>query len=405
MRIVYLTQWFDPEPNVVKGPAFVRALEAAGHEVTVVTGLPNYPHGRIYPGYRLRLVQRETLAGVTIVRLPLYPSHDKSSLRRSLTFLSFFFSAFVWLLFNRRRFDMAYVYHPPITVGLAAALARIPFVLDVQDLWPDTITATGMPGAARLVRPLGACCRFVYHRASAVLAQSNGIRDVLIQRCSPASKVTVVRNWADLEFQDIPSRKFTSGPFTLAYGGNFGRAQQLQHVIEAAALLERDRTDIRIDLYGSGVDEGSLRQQAEATGLQNLRFQGRVPQQAVIRAFADADALLLHLGDDPLFNITIPSKTQFYLAMGRPVVAAVNGEAGRMLRASGASLVVPPANPGALATAIAAMADMPRRRRERMGQAGADYYHRHLSFSEAMTRTLQVLEGTYETVRAGRGRR
>src|SRR4051812_24240772 len=109
MRIVYLTQWFDPEPNIVKGLAFVRALEAPGHEVTVVTGFPNYPEGRIYPGYRLQPIQHETIDGVRVVRLPLYPSHDRSSVRRSLNFLSFFVSAFVYLLLRRSKFDLAYV--------------------------------------------------------------------------------------------------------------------------------------------------------------------------------------------------------------------------------------------------------------------------------------------------------
>ena len=107
MRIVYLTQWFEPEPNIVKGVGFVRALEAAGHEVTVVTGLPNYPTGRLYPGYRLRLVQHETIGGVRVVRLPLYPSHDSSSLRRSLNYLSFFLSLLAYCLFRGGRFDAA----------------------------------------------------------------------------------------------------------------------------------------------------------------------------------------------------------------------------------------------------------------------------------------------------------
>ena len=112
--------------------------------MTVVTGFPNYPYGRIYPGYRLRPIHHETVDGVRIVRLPLYPSHDRSTLRRSLNFLSFFFAAFIYLLLRRSKFDLAYVYHPPITVGLAASFARIPFVLDVQDLWPDTVVATKM---------------------------------------------------------------------------------------------------------------------------------------------------------------------------------------------------------------------------------------------------------------------
>src|SRR5438105_2146105 len=114
MRVLYLTQWFDPEPNIIKGLAFVRALQEAGHDVTVVTGLPNYPSGRIYPGYRLRLIQHEELEGVRITRLPLYPNHDNSALGRSLNFLSFFVAVLLYCLIRSRRFDVAYVYHPPI---------------------------------------------------------------------------------------------------------------------------------------------------------------------------------------------------------------------------------------------------------------------------------------------------
>src|SRR3569623_627597 len=184
MRILYLTQWFDPEPNVIKGTAFVRALEAAGHEVTEVPGLPNYPAGKLFPGYRLRLFQQETIDGVRGVRLPLYPSHDASSLRRSLNYLSFFLSALAYCLFRRRSFDLAYVYNPPITVGLAAALAglvhRLPFVLDVQDLWPDTLAATGMAGGASLGRLIGPVCKLVYRRSAAILVQSDGKLSALI---------------------------------------------------------------------------------------------------------------------------------------------------------------------------------------------------------------------------------
>ncbi|HEY7958638.1 MAG TPA: glycosyltransferase family 4 protein [Sphingomicrobium sp.] len=399
MRIAYVTQWFEPEPNIVKGIDFVRELEGAGHSVTVITGLPNYPTGRIYPGYRLRLIQHETVDGVNVVRLPLYPSHDRSSLRRSLNYLSFFLPAFVYLLFRRSRFDLAYVYHPPITVGLAAALARIPFVLDVQDLWPDTIAATGMAGASKLVGPLGAACRFVYRRASTIIAQSEGMRRMLIERGVPGAKVSVVRNWAKVELHDISAVAVPKQPFTLVYGGNLGRAQQLGNLIDAASILERERPEVRILLFGSGVDEPELRHRAHRLG--NVRFGGRIPPGEIAREFAQADALLLHLGDDCLFDITIPSKTQYYLAMGRPIVAAVNGETAGLLRKSGAAIVVPPADPPALASAMIEMAERSVGQRERMGRAGADFYRDNLSFSKGMNRTLALLHGTYEAVALG----
>lgn len=401
MRIAYLTEWFEPEPNIIKGSAFVAALQAAGHEVTVITGLPNYPLGRIYPGYRLRPISHEEVAGVRIVRLPLYPSHDGSALRRSLTFLSFFLSAFVYLMLRRSRFDLAYVYHPPITVGLAAALARMPFILDVQDLWPDTVVATNLRGASRLTRPLAACCRFVYKRAVAICAQSDGIKRVLVERGVPDHKITVIRNWADAEFQDVPQASGKRRPFTLVYGGNLGRAQQLGHLIDAAAILSAERPDIQIELFGSGVDEKDLRDKAVRKRLTNVRFHGRIPADEMLCTFANADALLMHLGPDPLFSITIPSKTQHYLALGRPIVAAVNGEAGRLLTESGAAFVVPPANPPALARAIARMADTSQERRARMGEAGAEFYRQHFSFENGIGLTLALLDHAYEKVAAG----
>ena len=405
MRIAYVTQWFEPEPNVIKGTAFVRALQSAGHEVTVITAFPNYPEGRIYEGYRLALVQEETIGGVRIVRLPLYPSHDHSSVRRSLNFLSFFVSVLVYLVYRRSRFDLAYVYHPPITVGLAAALIGIPFILDVQDLWPDTIAATGMAGASGLAGPLRAGCRFVYRRASAIVTQSEGMRFALIERGVPDAKVSVIRNWAAAELRGIPSGGGRAGPFTLVYGGNLGRAQKLSNLIEAALIVQPERPSIRIQLFGSGIEEGELRKMARALQLTNVEFCDRVSAEEISKAFANADALLLHLGDDPLFEITIPSKTQEYLAMGRPIVAAVNGETAKILENSDAAIVVPAADPGALARAILEMADAPDATKTRMGRAGAEFYARHFSFSCAIGRTIALIDDTYQAVVHGQGSR
>ncbi len=397
MRIMYLTQWFDPEPNVIKGPKFVRALQAAGHPVAVVTGLPNYPTGRLYPGYRLRLLQRETIGGVGVTRLPLYPSHDASSVRRSLNYLSFFISALVYGLFRSRRFDLAYVYHPPITVGLAAALSgwvrRLPFVLEIQDLWPDTIAATGM-GGPRMVSLLDLICRFVYRRASAIIVQSEGMRRTLIERGVPAAKLTVVRNWAGME----PGAGAAGAPawgagFHVVYAGNHGRSQGLDTVLEAAAIVQRERPEIRFHFYSDGVEAEPLKQHAAKLGLTNLQFHGHVPVQEIQAAFARADALLLHLRDGPLFHITIPSKTQVYLAMGGPIVAGVAGETAEILEQSGAALLAPPEAPGALARAIAAMADLAPNERQAMGAAGRRFYRETMSFEAAMQRTLTVLDG------------
>ena len=397
MRIVYLTQWFDPEPNVIKGPRFVAALEAAGHEVSVVTGFPNYPTGRLYPGYRLGLLKRETVGGVRVTRLPLYPSHDASSLHRSLNYLSFFASALIYGLFRRRRFDLAYVYHPPITVGLAAALSglvrRLPFVLEIQDLWPDTVAATGM-GSARTVRLLDAICRFVYRRAAAIIVQSEGMKRTLMGRGVPAAKLVTVRNWAGLEPADQAAADAAPGDgFNIVYAGNHGRSQALETVLDAAAILEPQRDDIRFHFYSDGIEAGRLKARAARMGLTTLQFHGHVPREEILAVFPRADALLLSLADGPLFEITIPSKAQTYLAMGRPIIASVAGETAELLRQSGAALIARPQDPGALAHAVRAMAALSRDEREVMGAAGRRFYRENLSFEKAIERTLSVLDG------------
>jgi glycosyltransferase involved in cell wall biosynthesis len=400
MRILYLTQWFEPEPHVIKGLRFVRALQAAGHEVTVVTGFPNYPSGRLYPGYRLKLVQRERIDGVDVVRLPLYPSHDSNSLRRSLNYLSFFLSVLTYLLIRRKAFDRAYVYHPPITVGLAAALAgmmrRLPFILDIQDLWPDTLAAIHMEGGRRLMRPVGWLCAFVYKRAAAIVAQSEGIRATLAARGVPPEKLFTIRNWAEAE-PPIVGRPAPLVPhrFVVVYGGNLGKAQGLATVLEAAARLEQLHPDILIRLYGDGVEAASLRAQAQALELHNLEIHPQIGKAEINAVFARADALLVHLTDHPLFAITVPSKIQAYLATGRPIAAGVAGEAARLLADSGAALVAPPGDADALARAIAALADTPAAARRRMGLSGRHYYQRNLAFRRGVHRTLSLLDGTY----------
>ena len=395
MRILYLTQWFDPEPNIIKGLAFVKALEAAGHDVLVVTGFPNYPGGKLYPGYRLRPISRETIDSVRVVRLPLYPSHDRSSLRRSVNYLSFFVSAFLYCLLRARRFDLIYAYHPPITVGLAAVLGgwpwRRPVILDIQDLWPDTLAATGMAGTARLTGPLGRVCAFVHGRASRIIIQSEGMRSALVARGVSEVKISSIANWAlgvdELAQGGEPPQ---GTPFCLIYAGNLGLAQGLSTVVSAANQLAARKSGIEIHLFGDGVEADAVR--AEAGRISALHVHDRIARTALAREIRSAGALLLHLRDEPLFRVTIPSKVQYYLAAGRPIVAAIAGEAADMLRASGAAIVVPPEDPEALAAACEEMAALGREDRKAMGQAGRAYYEHHLSFRRGIDATLAQID-------------
>jgi glycosyltransferase involved in cell wall biosynthesis len=251
-----------------------------------------------------------------------------------------------------------------------------------------------MRGARILARLLGPICRFVHARAVAVVVQSTGMRRTLIARGVAPERIVTICNWADADALSTVVAP-TGDPFTLVYGGNLGRAQALSTVVEAAAMIERQRTDIRIRLYGDGIDAPRLAEQAHALGVTILDFPGRVSRPEIAQRSAEADALLVHLADDPLFAITIPTKVQAGLAYGRPIVAGVAGEAATLLERSGAALVVPPEDAPALAAAICRIANLSVAEREAMGRRGRQFYDEHLSFDRAIDRTLQAIADTY----------
>lgn len=404
MRILYLTQWFNPEPATIKGAAFVRGLIRGGHDVTVVTGLPNYPDGKIYRGYHIRLFQEEVIEGVRVKRLPLFPSHNTRSIGRAFNFGSFFVSVLIYGLVRGHRYDVI-LCNPPITMGLAAALFgrvhKVRFIQDIQDLWPDMILASGMRGTRWMASIMRRICSFVYKRAEKIIIQSEAMREILIGRGVSKEKLITLYNWADEAPERRPARtpKHEAGlsdRFTIIYGGNMGRAQALDVVIRAAHLARQRGAEIELVLVGQGVDRAALAALASELRATNVRFLPRVSKSEIIALFAAADALLLNLADLPLFAATIPSKLQFYLSMGRPVLAGIAGEAAAILRESGAAHVVPPGDVETMAEAMASLSRANSQRLDEMGQCGRDFYDRHLSFKRGVTATIDILEDVAE---------
>lgn len=400
MRIVYVSQWFEPEPNNSKTEAFLNELVAEGAQLTVLTGFPNYPGGKLYPGYRIRPFQREMLMGFEVHRVPLYPSHSRSSIGRIANYLSFFLSSLTYGLINGRKFDLAYVYHPPITVGLSAGLWgwlwRVPFVIEIQDLWPDSVAASDMAGTAVLSRLIQLVCNFVYRRAARIVVQCPGMKQKLLERGVPDEKVVVIYNWTDEKAFAGPAElsvPFLNAPdrFKLIYAGNFGRAQNCETLIRAVALAGKRLPKLQLLMIGDGVEEKRLRLLLAELGAANIHFHPRVPRKAMAAIYPHADALVCTLTRQDLFAYVIPTKTQAYLAAGRPVLMSVSGDAAQLINASGAGISVPPEDPEALAGAIVRMAEMPREQREAMGRAARAYYDEHLSFARGMATTLEVI--------------
>lgn len=400
MRILLLSQWFDPEPTF-KGLLFAKKLRDMGHQVQVLTGFPNYPGGKLYPGYKLRLFQREAVDGIEILRVPLYPSHDQSGSRRALNYLSFYLSSTLFGTLIAHRADVIYAYHPPLTTGVAAACigaARgTPFVLDVQDLWPDTLDATGMLKHPTVLNIIEMVCQWVYRRAAHITVLSSGFKTRLEERGVRPDKLSVIPNWADeaqiqLEKRPEDGANFgMKGHFNVVFAGMMGRAQGLETVLEAARLLP-SKSHVQFVLVGGGIEAPKLKLKAKELSLSNVRFLPRMPPSEVGRVLGWSDALLVHLKDNPLFSITIPSKTQAYLHAGKPIVMAVRGDAAALVCAAQAGVILDPENPEALAAAVQKLSQLPTVELEEMGARGQEFYQRELSLDVGVLRFTEVFD-------------
>lgn len=399
MKILLITQWFEPEP-AFKGLAFARALREQGHEVQVITGFPNYPGGNVYPGYRIKWLQREMIDGVQVCRVPLYPSHDGSGVGRALNYISFAASSSLFGVFAARKADVIYAYHPPLTVGMSAALIglfrRTPVVYDIQDMWPDTLKATGMLNNPRALSLIGRICQWVYRRASALVVLSPGFRQLLLERGVADEKISVIYNWCDAAALTNPQSYQTpaamQGRFNVVFAGTMGKAQALDAVIDAAALVATRNPAIQFVFVGGGVDVDRLKSLAQQNSPSNVVFLPRMPMNEVGNVLKGADVLLVHLRDDPLFAITVPSKTQAYMAVGKPLLMAVRGDAADLVKAADCGEVVTPEDSREIAEAVLRLASLPPAELAGMGQRGAEFYRRELAIDVGVGRFVRVFE-------------
>ncbi len=420
MRIGMVSQWYDPEGGAAMTFGVIaRAMAKLGHDVDVLTGFPNYPSGRLAEGYRMLPYLREVRDGVTVHRAPLYVSHDANAVRRASNYLSFGASAAAVAVRALGRSDAVLVVpSPPFAAGAGLVLKRlrgIPFGLHIQDLWPESVTASGMIGGRTqdmVERALQSMMDRLYGASDFIAVTSPGMADVVADRGVARDRLTFVSNWADeAVFHPVvtpadlglPPRR----PFTVMYAGAMGDVQGLEVVLDAAERL-RARPDIGILLLGGGVARAGLQEQARGRALTNVSFAPPQPAERMSDVLASADVQLISLKDLPVFANTIPSKLPATLAAGHPIIGALSGDAARIIENSGAGWTVPPGAGPELADAIRAAAALPREQLAARGAAGRDYYHSHLSEAVGAGALVALLERSAQ--RAGsdgrrRGRR
>lgn len=407
-RVVFVTITFHPEPGALRGLPLAKALrDRHGWDVEVVTAVPWYPLGRPYPGYRVRPYQREVVDGIPVHRFWLRPSHDRSAARRILTYVTFMLSTLALAAFRVRRAPVLYhVDNLPTTAATVAWLrwlwgARV--VQHIGDLWPDSVTASGMLGGGvlnRLVdRALHAVMRAVYRTNDVITVITAGFQRTLVARGVPAAKVRILPNWADEDrlspVAADPAERAALGlgdAFVVLYAGNIGPLQALGVVLDAAEGL-RDQPGIAFVLIGDGPERPALEAEAARRELPNVRFLPPRPVADMPRLNALADALLVHLRDDPFLHETVPSKTQVSLLAGRPVVLGCRGAAATIVREAGAGLLFTPEQGRELAEAVRTLAALPETERDAMGARGSLYYWAHLSLATGAQAMHEIFSG------------
>ncbi len=388
MNILFISMHYKPEPCDTRTSQLAAGMVKAGHRATVVTSFPNYPFGKIYDGYEQKLCRREQIDGVNVVRVPMFPDHSMSKKRRAVSYLSFGFAgAFLGSLFTRRP-DLVWIHHPPLTTGIAgyllAKIKRVPFVYEIHDLWPQTLVSTGMVKEGRLTQRIQRVCNFLHQRAAAIVVTSPGMKNQLIADGMDAKNIHVFPQWAQQETvltdkcPEVGLKYGLQGKFNVMFTGNMGIAQGLDTVLEAAKSLS-DIQNLQITMVGAGVELDRLKLRVEQEEIKNIQFTGQVTHQEVEALVPWADGLLVHLKRDPLFAITIPSKTQMYMASGRPILCGVDGDTANLVSESNGGICFRAENFLAMANSIRQLFLLSETEREALGCNARRGYEAHCS--------------------------
>jgi glycosyltransferase involved in cell wall biosynthesis len=369
MRILFFSDHFLPEPSAPAAHVYERAKlwAHAGHAVTVLCSAPNFPEGKVFPGYRNALRSEETLDGIRVVRILTYITANEGVVRRTLDYLSYMLSAFLaaWL---EQRPDVIISTSPHLFVPTAgvlhAMIRRVPHVFEIRDLWPASIAATNaLGGASRTLRALERLELFLYRHSARVLALTPAFKTDLIRRGISADKIDVVINGANLElFQpgmprdvEVEAEFGLKGRFVVGYLGTLGLAHGLDNVLDAAELLRN--TEVTFFFVGVGAAKSDLESKARARKLDNVVFAPRQEKKAMPRFWSVCDASLVHLRADPIFESVIPSKIFESMAVGLPTIyAAPRGDGSSIVDRCGCGIVIAPMDAAALATAALTLA-------------------------------------------------
>jgi len=399
MRLLIVSQYYWPEGFRINDVASTLAERVV--EVEVLTGKPNYPGGRVFDGYRASGCQQEVHQNIRVNRIPLL-ARGRGGMRLALNYLSFIVSGLLfapWLL-RKKRFDVIFVYAPsPILQAIPAIflgwLKGAPVVLWVQDLWPESLSATGHVRNRLVLKLVELVVRLIYRHVDLLLVQSHAF-EAPVRASASDTPIIYYPNSVDDAFAqpangEVPAVEGLGKGFSVMFAGNIGAAQAVDVIVEAATLL-RAYPDINFVVLGDGSSREGMLKEAQQRGLNNLHLPGRFPVDTMPGFMQQASALLVTLADRPIFAATVPNKVQAYLAAGRPIIACLNGEGARLVVEAGAGVATPAEDAGALAEAVLNLYRLPGGEREKMGANGRRYFHEHFDHNHLVDELIGHLQ-------------
>lgn len=402
MKILVVSQYFWPEGFRIND--LVKSLVERGIQVDVLTGKPNYPEGQIFKGYRALDCMKEVWSGATIFRVPLFPRGKNSSIKLALNYFSFIASGLLFgsFLLRKRNYDVVFVY------GLSPILLAIPavfiswlkgkkLIVWVQDLWPQSLSATGYVKSPLILSFVEMVVRWIYRHTDLLLVQSRAFEGPVAE-LAPGKKIIYYPNSVDSSFANESDLGLTrtkieglDSDFPVVFAGNVGAAQAIECILDAAVLL-KDFPEVRFVIFGTGSKWEWLRSQISKNGLSNIFLAGRFPVEAMPAYLQRAEALLVSLTQEPIFSLTVPNKIQAYMASGKPIIASLNGEGARLVKESESGLSVPAEDPEALAKAILTLYQMSSKDRRQMGENGRAYYRSHFDHDVLVDQLISHLD-------------
>ena len=399
MRLAIVSQYLWPESFRIN--EVTRTLVEKGVEVDVLTGKPNYPEGKIHNGYCIWGCSRDRFHGATLYRVPLIPRGKNSKLRLAINYLSFIFFGLVcgpWLM-RRRQYDVIFVYGlSPLLLAIPALflgwLKKVPVIIWVQDLWPQSLSATGYVRNRFILWAIEKVVRFIYRHVDLLLVQSEGFIEP-VRALASGTPIKYYPNSVDGSFSMpatavVPDVSGLGNGFSVMFAGNVGAAQAVEVIVEAATLL-KEHADIQFVILGDGSRREWMLQEAKARDLTNLHLPGRFPVETMPGFMQKASVLLVTLADQSIFAATVPNKVQAYMAAGRPIIACLRGEGARLVIAAKAGLAVPAEDGPALAGAVLQLYGMSITEREEMGRNGRAYFQEHFDHDRLVDQLIEHL--------------